>query len=175
MSTNTNPSRGSSIGAGLGSAVKYVLVPFPSCPCPHLVSVQGCLRDRARFALHSLPLRLSSFVPSDVGSPGARADIYTLSGIGNNIRGNAMDFVDSATGTSRQHPETQIGRAQAEEGVQRMEAGRHAAPDPAHTAAPSTTTTAPPPLPPRNEQGTLQSNGSAVGNDAMGGQIRSSI
>ncbi|KAI0710482.1 hypothetical protein C8Q76DRAFT_737604 [Earliella scabrosa] len=125
MSTNTNPSRGSSIGAGLGSALKGAF--------------------------------------------------ETVQGIGNNIRGNAMDFVDSATGTSRQHPETQIGRAQAEEGVQRIEAGRHAAPDPAHTAAPSTTTTAPPPLPPRNEQGTLQSNGGAVGNDAMGGQIRSSI
>ena len=137
MSTNTNPSRGSSIGAGLGSAVKYVLVPFPSCPCPQLVSVQGCLRDRARFALHSLPLRLSSFVPSDVGSPGARADIYTLSGIGNNIRGNAMDFVDSATGTAeRGHGATVRGEQEAETGVTNMKRGA-----PPVGTAPSTTTT----------------------------------
>ncbi|KAI0748953.1 hypothetical protein C8Q74DRAFT_1361961 [Fomes fomentarius] len=49
----------------------------------------------------------------------------TVQGIGNNMRGNAMDFVDSATGTNVEHPETDVGRAQTEEGVERMEKGRH--------------------------------------------------
>ena len=97
-------------------------------------------------------------------------------GLGESIRGNAMDFVDSALGTGKRHPESDIGRAKTEAGVNRMEAGSQAAahpdnavvsssasnPTPAAgttgttaastaTTQPSTaTSTAPPPLPNRN-------------------------
>ncbi|KAI0077508.1 hypothetical protein K474DRAFT_1661597 [Panus rudis PR-1116 ss-1] len=42
-------------------------------------------------------------------------------GVGDSIRGNAMDFVDSATGTGGAHPETQVGARKAEQGVAQME------------------------------------------------------
>ncbi|KAH8077760.1 hypothetical protein BXZ70DRAFT_1012896 [Cristinia sonorae] len=45
----------------------------------------------------------------------------TVHGIGESLRGGAMDFVDSATGSHRQHPETQRGAAETEQGIARME------------------------------------------------------
>ncbi|TFK91325.1 hypothetical protein K466DRAFT_541962 [Polyporus arcularius HHB13444] len=96
-----------------------------------------------------------------------RGAFETVQGIGNNIRGNAMDFVDSATGTGPRHStEAEVGRKQTEEGVQRMEAGSHGVANTSSTAAttgstghapppPTTTATAAPPLPPRNAQGSL--------------------
>ncbi|KAI8973071.1 hypothetical protein BD414DRAFT_499021 [Trametes punicea] len=75
----------------------------------------------------------------------------TVQGLGNSIRGNAMDFVDSATGTGGRHTETDVGRVQTEQGINRMEAGRNA---PAASSQPATTT---------NQQGTLGSDGAAVG------------
>ncbi|TBU22789.1 hypothetical protein BD311DRAFT_769744 [Dichomitus squalens] len=79
-----------------------------------------------------------------------RGAFQTVSGIGDSIRGNAMDFVDSALGTEKHHPESDIGRAKTEAGVNRMEAGGHAASHPNDTAvsssaanpAPTTGTTA---------------------------------
>ncbi|KAI0692921.1 hypothetical protein C8T65DRAFT_730415 [Cerioporus squamosus] len=132
-SSNGNQSRGTSIGGGLGSAV--------------------------------------------------RGAFETVQGVGNNIRGNAMDFVDSATGTGPRHStEADIGRRQTEEGVQRMEAGSHGVANPSSAASttttgtgttghtPTATTTAQPPLPPRNAHGTLEGNGEGVG-----GQTRSNV
>ncbi|KAI0746213.1 hypothetical protein C8Q80DRAFT_1319513 [Daedaleopsis nitida] len=128
--TGTQPSRGSSIGAGLGGAVKGAF--------------------------------------------------ETVQGIGNNIRGNALDFVDSATGTDRNggHPEADLGRRQAEQGVQRIEAGKHGAANPSDPLAAESATTArgaQAPLPPRSLNGTMDGNGGTVGNDGMGGQIRSNV
>lgn len=45
-----------------------------------------------------------------------------------------MDFLDSATGTGPQHPETAVGRAQTEKGVSEMSAGKHGAPATGNTA-----------------------------------------
>ncbi len=67
------------------------------------------------------------------------------------MRGNAMDFVDSATGTDVQHPETDVGPAQTEEGVERMAKGRHGTmPAAASSTHAPTNTSGQPPLPPRN-------------------------
>ncbi|KAI0643967.1 hypothetical protein C8Q79DRAFT_1011786 [Trametes meyenii] len=87
----------------------------------------------------------------------------TAQGLGDAIRGNAMDFVDSATGTSRRHhEETDVGRAKTEQGINRMETSTTT--NPTSTTQPSTTSTAAPPLPPRNNQGgTFESNGAFVG------------
>ncbi|RDX49494.1 hypothetical protein OH76DRAFT_1403733 [Lentinus brumalis] len=111
----------------------------------------------------------------------------TVQGIGDNIRGNAMDFVDSATGTAPHHTaEVEVGRKQTEEGVQQMEAGSHGVANPSSTAAttgtpgttgdaPTTTTTAQPPLPPRSAHSTLEGNEGVVGNDSTSGQTRSNV
>ncbi|RPD56485.1 hypothetical protein L226DRAFT_531376 [Lentinus tigrinus ALCF2SS1-7] len=134
-----------------------------------------------------------------------RGAFETVQGIGDNLRGNAMDFVDSATGTGPRHStETEGGRRHTEEGVERMETGSHAFAHPSSTGttattgqaptgttttgqtptgtttaaqaqAGTTTTTQPPPLPPRGAHDTLEGNGGVVGNDGMGGQTRSNV
>lgn len=49
----------------------------------------------------------------------------SLVGIGESIRGGAMDFVDSATGTGGDHVETHKGAREAEQGIARMETGNN--------------------------------------------------
>ena len=112
--------------------------------------------------------------------PHSRAFAFVCSpdastGIGNSIRGNALDFADNAMGTKHEpHPEVDVGRRQTEQGIQHMSAARHGAAheDPTPTATRTvgpeegvaaganvgteagttgtSTGTAAPPLPPRN-------------------------
>ncbi|KAI0329360.1 hypothetical protein GY45DRAFT_1280018 [Cubamyces sp. BRFM 1775] len=91
----------------------------------------------------------------------------TVQGLGNSIRGNAMDFVDSATGTGGRHTETDVGRVQTEQGINRMEAGPNAPPTSAQPTAATTTNSVAPPLPSRNnnQSGTLETNGAVVGDN----------
>ena len=73
-----------------------------------------------------------------------------------------MDFVDAATGTGGRHTETDVGRAQTEQGISRIETGGNSA------AHPSATSTAAPPLPSRNNQaGTVESNDAVVGDHGV--------
>ncbi|KAI0635472.1 hypothetical protein C8Q77DRAFT_1217284 [Trametes polyzona] len=89
----------------------------------------------------------------------------TVQGLGNSIRGNAMDFVDAATGTGGRHTETDIGRHQTEQGINQMETGKHA---PTSTQA-SATSTAAPPLPARNHQGAgVQTDSATLGEQNLG-------
>jgi len=70
--------------------------------------------------------------PSDrsrtaAGSTGAsvgdkvKGVFQTVHGVGESLRGGAMDFVDSATGTGGAHQETAKGAREAEEGIARMD------------------------------------------------------
>ncbi|KAI0828456.1 hypothetical protein BC628DRAFT_66461 [Trametes gibbosa] len=92
----------------------------------------------------------------------------TVHGLGDSIRGNAMDFVDAATGTAggRRHTETDVGRQQTEQGIGRMEDAHHHTP----VANPSATTTAPPPLPARHENASVgvQTDGTQAGGQGVG-------
>ncbi|KAI0367344.1 hypothetical protein BV20DRAFT_970779 [Pilatotrama ljubarskyi] len=74
----------------------------------------------------------------------------TAQGLGDSIRGNAMDFVDSATGTGGRHTETDIGRQKTEQGINRVETGSAGTTTGTSTTQPTTTSTAAPPLPPRS-------------------------
>ena len=47
--------------------------------------------------------------------------------MGETIRGEALDFIDSAVGTSKHHDETERGAEETEEGIARMEHGKAAA------------------------------------------------
>ncbi|KAI0653839.1 hypothetical protein C8Q70DRAFT_1142866 [Cubamyces menziesii] len=86
-------------------------------------------------------------------------------GLGDSIRGNAMDFVDSATGTGGRHTETDVGRVQTEQGINRMETGTNAPPTSSQPTTATSTSSAAPPLPSRNNHqgGTLEANGAVVG------------
>ncbi|KAL1938698.1 hypothetical protein VTO73DRAFT_11301 [Trametes versicolor] len=114
-SGSTNPSRGQSMGAGLGNTVKGAF--------------------------------------------------QTVQGLGNAVRGNAMDFVDNATGTGGHHAETDVGRAQTERGINRMETGH---PTNTTTTNPSATSTAAPPLPARHQATGVQTDESALGGQNFG-------
>ncbi|KAI9060409.1 hypothetical protein FKP32DRAFT_1595491 [Trametes sanguinea] len=88
----------------------------------------------------------SSAKPTPGQSAGAglgnvvKGAFQTVQGIGESIRGNAMDFVDTATGTGGRHTETDVGRVQTEQGINRMEAGRNAPPTSTQPGAATTTT-----------------------------------
>ena len=72
-----------------------------------------------------------------------------ITGVGDTIRGAAMDFVDSATGTARRrHPETDIGQ-QVETGINRV-----TDPSQTHSIPPGkeTANNQAPPLPARQEK-----------------------
>ncbi|KAH9846884.1 hypothetical protein C2E23DRAFT_697441, partial [Lenzites betulinus] len=104
-----------------------------------------------------------------------KGGFQTVQGLSNAIRGNAMDFVDSATGTGGRHAESDIGRQQTEQGINRMHTGRNApvagtaAENPAASA--TSTSTAPPPLPARNlDQGQNTSVGVQTDGPGAGGQ-----
>ncbi|OBZ77269.1 hypothetical protein A0H81_01649 [Grifola frondosa] len=78
------------------------------------------------------------------------------SGVGDSIRGGAMDLIDAlAGGTGGHHAETEAGAQETREGIQRIKlatghsATTSPAPEKPH-AEPSGTTTAPPPLPKRS-------------------------
>jgi len=65
---------------------------------------------------------------SNAGSAGANLGAKvkgawnTFEGMGDTLRGGAMDFVDSATGTGpSRHPETDIGAQKTETGINQME------------------------------------------------------
>ncbi|KAI0742171.1 hypothetical protein BC629DRAFT_1599802 [Irpex lacteus] len=63
---------------------------------------------------------------SSVGQK-VKGAFQAVHGIGESIRGNAMDFVDSATGTeNRSHGATVRGQQETAVGVNNMENGRHA-------------------------------------------------
>ncbi|KAK7692031.1 hypothetical protein QCA50_005436 [Cerrena zonata] len=62
-----------------------------------------------------------------------RGAFETAHGLGESIRGGAMDFVDSATGTGDRHQETQKGAREVEEGISKIEHGNN------YKAAPTVT------------------------------------
>ncbi|KAI0758383.1 hypothetical protein BC629DRAFT_1598056 [Irpex lacteus] len=63
---------------------------------------------------------------SSVGQK-VKGAFQTVHGIGESLRGNAMDFVDSATGTeNRGHGAAVRGQQETAVGVNNMENGRHA-------------------------------------------------
>ncbi|KAJ8487362.1 hypothetical protein ONZ51_g4209 [Trametes cubensis] len=115
----------------------------------------------------------SSTNPSRGQSAGAglgnivKGAFQTVQGLGDSIRGNAMDFVDSATGTGGRHTETDVGRVQTEQGINRMEAGTNAPPTSSQPTTATSTSSAAPPLPSRNNHqgGTLEANGAVLGDN----------
>lgn len=83
----------------------------------------------------------------------------TVHGLGESIRGNAMDFVDEATGTAKRgHGATARGEAEAQQGIANME-GR--AP-PVGTAPAAGTTTS-------TSASTAAPTGAAMGSGTTGG------
>lgn len=83
-----------------------------------------------------------------------RPELIIVAGVGDTIRGSAMDFVDSATGTAnRRHPETDAGQQKVERGVNHI-----TNPEQTHSVPPGKQSTATndgpgeaPPLPARHE------------------------
>ncbi|EMD32345.1 hypothetical protein CERSUDRAFT_118718 [Gelatoporia subvermispora B] len=82
----------------------------------------------------------------------------TFAGAGDSIRGNAMDFVDTLTGSGGKHAETDVGTRETKEGVARMKGV-----NPGNAASgvvgqesvgTQPTTTAAPPLPERRRDAT---------------------
>ncbi|GBE84060.1 hypothetical protein BKA93DRAFT_806462 [Sparassis latifolia] len=82
----------------------------------------------------------------------------TLEGMGDSLRGGAMDFVDSATNTgSEPHPETEAGARKTEAGISEMKGrapgsesyGNSRSETATAQHASTTTSSVPPPLPAR--------------------------
>ncbi|KAH9943969.1 hypothetical protein B0H21DRAFT_694941, partial [Amylocystis lapponica] len=78
----------------------------------------------------------------------------TIEGAGDSLRGGAMDFADSATGTGARHPETDVGAQKAHTGVAQMKGGdayRSNSTGAGHdsTKAHTASSANPPPLPAR--------------------------
>ncbi|KAI0916524.1 hypothetical protein AcV5_002993 [Taiwanofungus camphoratus] len=81
---------------------------------------------------------------------------YTVEGAGDCIRGSAMDFVDSATGTGGHHTETDVGAQKTRAGIAEVKGSAYAdntSTSAAPTGQATATSTAPPPLPARGETG----------------------
>ncbi|OCH91736.1 hypothetical protein OBBRIDRAFT_791964 [Obba rivulosa] len=88
-----------------------------------------------------------------------------VTGFGDYVRGNAMDFIDAITGSEAKHPETEVGERRMKEGLTRvksatsMTGGRET-----EGAQPSTTGDAPP-LPERRQDAGDTSTAASTGTE----------